>query len=88
MKDTDTKVQDHLEKNGGYEKLWKNFEDDIYENPYDSTMSLNDFKKKVCIVRCPNGKVRSGRNTAKFGKQHDYFPFMPVFITIFLSNFY
>ena len=83
MKDTDTKVQDHLEKNGGYEKLWKNFEDDIYENPFDSTMSLADFKDKVEIMRTADGKMRSGRNTAKFGKEHDYFPFMSVFITIF-----
>ena len=54
------------------------FEDSIYDNPYDNLDSKKPedvvtFSKEVTIMATSDGKVRSGRNTAKFGKEHDYF---------------
>jgi len=34
-----------LEDGGGYEKLWKEFTNDDYESPFDSDLSLEEFKK-------------------------------------------
>jgi hypothetical protein len=83
LKDTDSKVQDRLEKAGGYEKLWDKYDNDEYDNPFPSDMTLDEFKKTVCIVEC-DGKIRSGRNIARFGVEYDY---LPLYKVSFLISF-
>jgi len=35
----------------------------------------------ACLVTCGDDKVRSGKNTAKFGTEHDYYPYHKVQIS-------
>lgn len=60
------------------------FEDSIYDNPFEG-QDLATFTKNVCIMEC-DGKIRSGRNTAKFGKEHDYYPLYDVFVVLISLN--